>query len=349
MSRPLLSLSCLAWTLCLHLACSEREQGLTRVDGPVARAQRDEAPEPRDVAHINAPAASNWKSPPEQILDVLHAPQLPWVWTAPTGKHLLLADPVVYPPLAELAAAKHELAGIRVDPLVGGIHGRHGATSPRLVEVQSKSGDPKSLALPEGAEVHNVAWTADGQSFALTVRHADHLGVWVGSAKGELHELKGLAVNPLLDSAVRWMPDQKRLLVRRVPSRGKAPQAPAIPAGPAILEGEGAIARSTYESRNLLKTAHDDALFDYFGTCELVIVNPLDGETTQIGKPGVYVESDASPDGEYLLVERLVGPWSHAVPWWRFAREIEVWDAGGKIVASIASLPLANEVPIHGV
>ena len=37
------------------------------------------------------------------------------------------------------------------------------------------------------------------------------------------------------------------------------------------------------------------------------------------------------------------------MPWWRFASEIEVWDARGRLVSSVASLPLADQVPIHGV
>jgi hypothetical protein len=86
----------------------------------------DDAPHP----------AAGWRQPPPELMEVLHAPQLPWVWTSPSGTHLLLANPVTYPPLAELAAPKHALAGIRVDPVVGAIHGRHGATSPRLVAVE---------------------------------------------------------------------------------------------------------------------------------------------------------------------------------------------------------------------
>jgi dipeptidyl aminopeptidase/acylaminoacyl peptidase len=68
-----------------------------------------------------------------------------------------------------------------------------------------------------------------------------------------------------------------------------------------------------------------------------------------IGEPAVYANADFSPDGAYLLVEYLVGPWSHAVPWWRFAHEIEVWDPEGQLVAKVASQPLADRVPIHGV
>ncbi|MBN2354516.1 S9 family peptidase, partial [candidate division KSB1 bacterium] len=299
------------------------------------------------AAENSVPSATGWQSPPEEWLQVLHAPPLPWVWTSPTGEYLLLADPIIYPSLAELAAPMHKLAGMRVDPVVNGIHGRHGAISPRLVKV--KGGAETPINLPENAEVQQVVWTVDGQRFALTVRHADYMGLWVGSVSGDLTKIEGVAINSLLGTGVRWLPDQKRLLVRRIPERGSPPQPPAIPAGPKILKGAGATARSTYESRNLLETAHDDALFDYYTTCELVVVDPSKNTITVLGEPAPYATADFSPDGQFLLVERLVGPWSHAVPWWRFASEIEVWDVNGKLVAAIASLPLADEVPIHGV
>jgi dipeptidyl aminopeptidase/acylaminoacyl peptidase len=292
-------------------------------------------------------STTGWQKPPEEVMEVLHAPQLPWVWTSPTGEYLLLADPVLYPPLAEYAAPMHKLAGFRVNPMVSKIHGRHGGTSPRLVTVEG--GAETSLPLPEDAEVHAVAWTVDGQRFALTTSHADHMGVWVGSIKGDLKKIENVAVNQIFDTGVRWMPDQKRLLIRRYPERGAPPEPPAIPAGPEIQEGEGAKSRSTYESRNLLETAHDDALFSYFATSELVVVDPETGDMNTLGEPAPYYTSDFSPDGKFLLVEYMVGPWSHAVPWWRFASELEVWDPEGQLVASVASLPLADEVPIHGV
>ena len=291
--------------------------------------------------------ANKWQSPPEDLLKVLYAPQLPWVWTAPTGDYLFLADPILYPTLAELAAPMHKLAGIRVNPAINGYHGQHGGTSPRLVRVEDGSITP--LDLPKGAEVHGVEWTVDGLRFALTVAQADHIGLWVGSVEGTVSKIENVALNPLMGTPVSWLPDQKRLLIRRIPERGPAPAPPAIPVGPEVVEGIGASARSTYEARNLLQTAHDDALFDYYGKSELAIVDPATGKTSIISDPAHYCNSDFSPDGQYILVERLVGPWSHEVAWWRFASEIEVWNDKGELVANIASLPLANEVPIHGV
>ncbi|MGD2114060.1 MAG: prolyl oligopeptidase family serine peptidase [Acidobacteriota bacterium] len=291
---------------------------------------------------------AGWQSPPEDILEVLHAPQLPEVWTAPGAEHLLLADPVLYPPLAELGAEMHKLAGMRVDPVLNGFHGRHGGTSPRLVRVDT--GETSPLDLPADAEVHDVAWTADGRRFALTVGHGDHIGLWVGSVDATVRKIEDVALNPLLGTPVRWLPDQERLLVRRIPpDRGPAPEPPAIPAGPRIVEGADESARSTYEARNLLRTVHDDALFEHYFTSELAIVDPEGGEVVTLGEPALYRTAEFSPDGGYLLVERLVGPWSHEVAWWRFGHEVEVWDADGERVAAVASLPLADEVPVHGV
>lgn len=241
-------------------------------------------------------SVTEWQSPPEDFLEVLHAPQLPWEWTAPTGEYLLLADPVNYPPLAELAAPMLKLAGMRVNPTLNNIHGHHGGTSPRLVEVEG--GATTYLALPAGAEVHGVEFTVDGRHFALTVIHSDHIGLWVGSVDGDLIEIEGIALNPLMGTAVSWLPDQERLLVLRIPERGQVPEPPVIPVGPKVVEGIGASARSTYEARNLLQTAHDDALFDYYFKSELAIVDPANGNLSVISDEAHYFNVEFSPDGE---------------------------------------------------
>ncbi len=305
---------------------------------------------PGSGAEISAkvpPLENRWQSPPEDWLKVLHTPQFFDAWTAPDGRHLLLADPVLYPPLAELAAPMHKLAGMRVNPATNGFQGEHGGTSPRLVRVEDGVTIP--LPLPKGAELIDVEWTADGRRFALTVGLDDRIGLWTGSVQGGLAMARDIALNPLLGTSVRWLPDQKRLLLRAVPARGPAPVAPAIPAGPEIMEGSGASARSTYEARNLLETAHDDALFDYYAASELIVYDPASGEAETIGGPAHYANAEFSPDGKYLLIERLARPWSHEVAWWRFAYEIEVWDAKGGLLARITSQPVADQVPVHGV
>jgi len=288
-----------------------------------------------------------WKSPDEDILKILHAPQLPRTSTSPTRTHMVLTDPIIYPSLSELASPMLKLAGTRVNPKNNYYHGRHGGTNPRVLTIKTSKTVP--LNIPAEAEVLSTYWTVDGQRFALSVGFENRIELWMGDINGNVEQVPDMILNPLMDRAVRWFPDQERILVRRISDRGDAPQEPSIPNGPKILEDAGASARSTYESRNLLVTSHDDLLFSYYTQSELVIYNTKTKKRQLVGPAASYTNSEISPDGKYLLIERLKKPWSHEVGWWRFANDLEVWDLKGNLVKTVVNHNLANEVPIQGV
>lgn len=288
-----------------------------------------------------------WQSPDEDILKILHAPQLPRTSTSPSKKYMILTDPIIYPNLSELAGPMLKLAGTRVNPKNNYYHGRHGGTSPRVLTI--KDGKTMPLNIPKGAEVISTFWAADGERFALAVGFEDRIELWMGDISGKVEKVPDMILNPIMDQAVKWFPDQEKILVRRIHNRGAAPQKSQMPTGPKILEDAGASARSTYEARNLLVTDHDDELFSYYSECELVIYNTKTKKKEVVGPAASYVYAGVSPDGNYLLVERLKKPWSHEVAWWRFANDSEVWDLNGKLVKTIVNQPIANEVPVQGV
>jgi dipeptidyl aminopeptidase/acylaminoacyl peptidase len=60
----------------------------------------------------------------------------------------------------------------------------------------------------------------------------------------------------------------------------------------------------------------------------------------------MVVDLSPSPDGRFLLVQTLHRPFSYLVPAERFPRRIEVWDLDGKVVRSVADLPLQEEISI---
>ena len=99
----------------------------------------------------------------------------------------------------------------------------------------------------------------------------------------------------------------------------------------------------------MLKNQHDEDLFDYYAQSQLLRVDAVSGETAAVGKPGLYAALDPAPDGEHLLVETIHHPYSYLTTHARFAREVEVWNLRGALVRKIASLPLADSVPIWGV
>ncbi|WP_299887796.1 prolyl oligopeptidase family serine peptidase [uncultured Lacinutrix sp.] len=288
-----------------------------------------------------------WQSPKEDILKILHAPQLPRTSISPSKTHMLLTDPIVYPTLSELAAPMLKLAGTRINPKNNYYHGRHGGTSPRILTV--KDGKTVKLNTPVESEIISTFWAADGKRFALAVGFEDRIELWMGDISGHVEKVPNMVLNPLMDAAVKWLPNQEKLLVRRIADRGAVPKKPSIPNGPKIKEDAGAIARSTYESRNLLETAYDDDLFSYYTNCELVIYDTKTKQSEVVGPAASYIWAGASPDGNYLLVERLKKPWSHEVAWWRFANDAEVWDLKGNVLKTIVNHSVANEVPIHGV
>ena len=260
---------------------------------------------------------------------------------------MILSDPIIYPSLAELGGPMLKLAGTRVNPKNNYYHGRHGGTSPRILTIED--GSTVKLDIPEGAEVMSSSWTADGQRFALAVGFEDRIELWLGDISGKLEQVPNMILNPLMDAGMKWLPDQEKLLIRRISDRGPAPEKSAMPKGPKILEDAGATARSTYEARNLLVTAFDDELFSYYTQSELVIYDTKAKKEEVVGPAANYMWSGVSPDGKYILVERLKAPWSHEVAWWRFANDIEVWDIKGNLVKTVYNHPVANEVPVQGV
>ena len=64
---------------------------------------------------------------------------------------------------------------------------------------------------------------------------------------------------------------------------------------------------------------------------------------------GLYTRVSPSPDGRYLLAERVHPPFSYLFPYERFPRASEVLDYGGRRVATVADLPLADRLPAEGV
>jgi dipeptidyl aminopeptidase/acylaminoacyl peptidase len=188
--------------------------------------------------------------------------------------------------------------------------------------------------------------------FAFTNEASNGVDLWVVDvATQKVRKIPGLHVNPLLGSAFQWMPDQKTLLVKTIPAgRGAPPEPPIIPPGPKIEESVGvSSASSTYEARDVLKNPYDADLFDYYTSSQLALVNASSGDITRLGKSDIFGQVDPAPGGRYLLVERIHRPYSYLCAYYRFPREVEVWTTNGELAEKLASLPLAEQVPIDGV
>ena len=304
--------------------------------------------------------AAGYNQPPKNILDVMHAPSPPIPKVSPTQDAILLVSWQDYPSISRVATPFLRLAGARVEPRNHSKHdtpGGYGITPcARSFEiVHIADGAQIHVVLPEGACAGGPTWAADGKRFAFVNIAPEAVELWIGDAKtGEVHQVPGARLNPMFDDAMQWMPDQKTLLVKLVPEgMGSPPPEPVVPSGPSVQETEGKKGQSsTYENRDTLDSQHDEDVFDYFAASQLALIDAATAAITPLGKPENYESLDAAPDGQHILVTAIHKPYSYVTTYDRFPMEVEVWDVSQRshiLVHTIASLPLADRVPIGGV
>jgi dipeptidyl aminopeptidase/acylaminoacyl peptidase len=277
---------------------------------------------------------------------------------SPTHDAMILYSAVQYPPIARVAEPFLRLAGVRVEPRNRSNHGTRGnyGITPCVVDyelVKIADGSQVHVALPSGVCAGSPSWSADGKRFAFRNLASESVELWLGDGtSGEVHRVDSVRLNPMLGSFYQWMPDQKRLLVKLVPAgQGAPPPAPVVPVGPSIQDatsGEKGQS-STYEANDVLKNPHDEDLFDYYAASQLAFVDTTTGSVTPVGAVAAYADVTPAPDGDHILVESVHKPYSYLVTVARFPRNVEIWDGSGKSVHTVASVPLADRVPVHGV
>jgi dipeptidyl aminopeptidase/acylaminoacyl peptidase len=300
------------------------------------------------VASLSAPAfadAVRYRMPPPAIEAALNAPPIPIAIVGPRRGVVALETPLRYPPVADLARPMLRLAGLRIDPTTNGIH--HAPARTSLAFERVADGRVARVALPAGAHLTGVAISPDETRFAATNATAHGTELWLGTtADGRAVRVANLAVNDVFHT-LGWMPDGAHVIVCAVDRTGPAP-AETVASGPAVQETSGKAGQIvTYE--DLLTNAHDEALFEYYATSRIAIVDARTGSVARTSARGVYTDVTPSPDGRYLLAERAHRPYSYLFPYERFPDATEVLDRSGKRVATIADRPLQDRIPADGV
>lgn len=295
-----------------------------------------------------APAADVYQKAPPAIAKVLDVPPAPALSLSPRRDRALLLETDRYSTIADLSRPMLRLAGLRIDPQTTGPH-----NAPRIIGLTLQSLDgafQRKLDLPADPHIGSVTWSPDGKLFAFAHTAHGSIELWIGdAATGDLRRVDGIALNAVLGDPIDWMADGRTLIAKLVPlKRGRPPLKPEIPAGPTIQEGLGKAAPvRTYQ--DLLTSAYDEDLFDFYAASQLALIDALSGQVKPIGLAAVYCLVDPSPDGRHLLICTLHRPYSYWHTLSAFPRKIQVAALDGKIEYTLADLPLADAVPIEGV
>ncbi len=293
-----------------------------------------------------------YQIPASDIVSIIDSPPTPAASLAPGRRFVALVHFESHPPITQLARPYLALAGLRVDPALGGRQRVRRLTG--LSVIALPGGQPRRIELPENRSVSLPIWAPDGRRFAFTLDEPDGIAVWIADAQAATAaEVPGLRVRDVLGgdpvsagSTVRWSRDGATLLVLGSPG-------PPEPLGPEPIEPQ---AEETSGKRtqmatftDLLRSDADSDRFESLATTVPLRVDPDSGNAVELGPAGLYYSLVESPDGNHLLVYRLQRPFSFRVPFPYFSRRVEVCSADGQLLRVIADLPVSDEVPRQGV
>ena len=290
----------------------------------------------------SAADAPKYALPPKAIVEAFDAEPLPQMLLSPNKQVVALTKARTYPTIAELAQPMYRLAGSRVNPKTNGPHRASGLPGTGIYSITLKKiadGSETAVKMPPQARISHVKFSPDGSHLAFLQTKDDAIELWVadgmtGTSKAVVSG--GDRINATTGDPCDWLTDNVTMVCELVPAgRGPAPAEPLVPSGPHVEENYGKAAPApTYE--DLLKTAYDDRLFDYYFTSQLTAINVTTGAKSAIGKPAVFANVTPAPAGQHLLVMRIKKPFSHTVPMNGFAQDVEIWTRTSRCVKASA-------------
>ena len=284
-------------------------------------------------------AQSAYQTPPKAMADLVDAPRQPMAIVSEDSRFILFASVPGVQSLAEVAKPEVKLAGIRIDPTL--FASSRGWAIDGLSIKDLQTGALRKIEVPS-KRLYRPVWSPDSTKIAFIAQLEHGLFPYVYDLKKQSLQKYDVQLNTVLAGDLIWTRDSQALIATAV-SGLKKPEGAAIAAAPAIQISSGQkSAVRTYQ--DLLKNKSDEALFAYYTSTQLTLI-PLSGAAKSLGKPAIHASVQLSPDGSLLLVNRLTPPFSYVVPYYAFATQVDVIDLQGKVLKTVAKIPLQDKLP----
>ncbi|NJN42397.1 MAG: S9 family peptidase [Flammeovirgaceae bacterium] len=286
-----------------------------------------------------------YQRPPEEIARLLEAPLTPLVTFSPDKNWMVLLDRSDFPSIEELSRPELRIAGLRINPDNFGPSRTNFFIGIKLKSI-SDGKEYEVKGLPQPLQLSEFGFSPDSKNIAFLQSFADRIELWnIDIATFTAKKLTNKRINGTLGDGFSWLSNSQSLVfLTAVNEASKAPKESRIPTGPVIEENLGKKAASrTYQ--DLLDDAHDEALFEFYGTSQINQVS-LSGQEKALGVPAIYSALNPSPDGNFILTENIHKPFSYLVPAGLFPQRVHVIDINGKDIKTLAEIPLADNLPL---
>ena len=189
----------------------------------------------------------------------------------------------------------------------------------------------KISGLPDGGTTLTAVWYPTGDKVLIYYSESD--GVYLYSASledGKAERVSNRRINTTARKFLAWVNDTEFITACVVegveaPTRG-------VPTGPVVQESLGKKIRKR-TIQGLLYDDFDAQCLKHYFTSQLVRISPS-GEKT-IGEPALYRTISISPNREYLIVYRVVEPYSNEEGFMKLKSKTTIEDLEGNVVKNI--------------
>lgn len=292
-----------------------------------------------------AQAQLSYQLPPQSIVDLVDAPQIPEVKISPDGQWMLLLEAPGFQSIEQASQPVLGVAGLRINPVTYTAVGEHLGTFKSLTIKNLRTQEEFSLSgVPANLQLSDITWNPSGMAFAFLNKTLVHTELWLADLTVRKATKLMDQVNDSFGKSFQWK-DENSLLVQRVHFANQAvPKEVLVPTGPIVQENLGGITPSrTYQ--NLLANGHDEDLMGHYLSSDLVEVDRF-GKIKELGVTGILKDAKYSPDGKYLLVEKIVKPYSYLVPIQLFPVAVSMYKSDGTLLHTLHTIPLGDNLPI---
>ena len=300
------------------------------------------------AAHAQTAPSSGYQLPPSALQAIVDAPRPPQLSLSPKRDLAAMIQIPALPSIVTVAQPELKLAGRRINPRTYSQSRFVFGSDFWLVDIASQK-KIRIEGLPEKLRLSDSQWSPDQTHIAFTqvVQEAGAVELWLIDVQSRrARKISTTALNTINGAGFSWMPDSKHLLVQLRADQQPASVFDGIPTGPSTQETKPAAGQRQIRTfQDMLKNENDARLFEHYARLQLALLD-LNGSAKLLSTPDMFTAVSPSPNGQYLLTQRMERPFSYLVPAFYFPKQIEVRDLNGKLVHTVAKLPLVEGLPV---